>query len=463
MPAHRDRKSLTREVVRELRPTLALAAPIALAELGWMAMGVVDTVMVGRLGPEAIGAVGLGSSLHIAIVVFGMGLLLGMDAVVARSFGKGDLAECHRTLIQGLYLSLATTPIFMGLVLLVQAALPHAGIEPEVIVLVGPFLTALNWSTPPLMVYSAFRRYILGMGQTRAIVLSLVLANAINLLGNYALIHGHFGLPALGVTGSGWSTFLARVTMAVVMVVHAFRADRKQGGGLWRISLRPDWERLRHLLKLGIPAAIHVSLEVGVFATVTALAGRFTAVALAAHQLVLESASVTFMVPFGVSSAAAVRVGHALGRHEPREAVAAGWAALLVGEGFMLMSGLAFLLIPRTILGFYTDDPATIASGVTLFAIAACFQLFDGMQVVGAGVLRGAGDTHTTMYINLVAYWVIGLPVGATLAFGLGQRVPGLWVGLSAGLMVAGVFLLAAWARRTRQLEADPGGTRGPR
>ncbi|MDX2038809.1 MAG: MATE family efflux transporter [Isosphaeraceae bacterium] len=441
-------------ILSEGKSTLWLAVPVVLAELGWMAMGVVDTVMVGRLGPEAIGAVGLGSSLHLALIVFGYGLMLGLDSMVSRAFGRGDLEDCRRSLVQGLYLSLAITPLLMGLVELAVMILPRTGITPEVRTLLGPYLRALNWSTPFLMIHGTLRRYMLALGRARAVMIALIAANLINVIGNQALIFGSWGAPELGVTGSGWATMLARVGMAATLVASVAMLERSSGRGLRGLAVGPDWARLRELGALGLPAAVHVLLEAGVFAAASALAGLFDAVSLAAHQVVLESASVTFMVPYGVSSVAAVRVGHAVGRGEPDRAIAAGWAALIVGEGFMATAGLAFLLIPRTILGFYTRDSATIDAGVTLFAIAACFQIFDGLQVISGGILRGSGDTHSAMYVNLLAYWVLGLPIGVVLAFAMGRGVPGLWMGLSAGLMIAGPLLLRTWLRRAARLKS---------
>ena len=340
----------------------------------------------------------------------------------------------------------------MTIVWLAIPAMQWWGIDPKVLALAAPFTDALNWSTPPLLVFFALRRYVQGMNQVRVVMMALVFANLVNVLGNYILIFGRFGLPSFGVTGSGWSTCLARVSMMLVLVVHAVRVDRKLGTGLWKVSFRPDFARLKQLVKLGLPAAGHLVLECGVFATVTALAARFSVIALAAHQIVLETAGVTFMVPLGVSSAAAVRVGQALGRGEPAKAAAAGWAALIVGEGFMALSAISFWTIPRTLLGLFSNDGEVVAAGVVLLAIAAGFQMFDGLQVMTTGILRGTGDTHAPMFVNLVAYWVIGLPLGTTLAFHFNQGVPGLWIGLFVGLMAAGAVLLAIWAHRARAL-----------
>jgi MATE family multidrug resistance protein len=243
--------------------------------------------------------------------------------------------------------------------------------------------------------------------------------------------------------------------MSLVLVSYTLWNDRRDGWGLGRISWKPDRERLRRLYGLGLPAAVHVTLEVGVFALATALAGRLGAVALAAHQIVLNMASVTFMVPYGLASAGAVRVGHALGRRDPPGAARAGWTTLALAAAFMTLAGSTFAVFPRTLIHAFTDDLGVMAVGVALMYVAGAFQLFDGVQGVTTGNLRGLGDTHTPMVCNLVAHWGVGLPIGYTLAFPLGLGVLGLWIGLSVGLVAAGYVLLRVWVRNTRRLRSD--------
>jgi MATE family multidrug resistance protein len=206
------------------------------------------------------------------------------------------------------------------------------------------------------------------------------------------------------------------------------------------------------LARLGLPASLQITAEVGVFSVVTTLAGRFEPAVLAAHQIALNSAAFTFMVPLGISAAAAVRVGHALGRQDPAAARRAGWTAFGLGLAFMSTTALAFLLVPEAILRIFTSDASVLASGAALLLIAAVFQLFDGTQVVLTGALRGAGDTRTPMLANLIGYWLLGLPVGWWLCFERGLGVPGLWVGLCIGLVIVASTLLVVWAQRSREL-----------
>jgi MATE family multidrug resistance protein len=243
--------------------------------------------------------------------------------------------------------------------------------------------------------------------------------------------------------------------MAAIAVAAVLIDDRRGASGRFRRSLRPDGPMLRELLSLGWPAAGQLVLEIGVFGVATLMAGRLGTVALAAHEIAMNICGLTFMVPLGVSSAGAVRVGHALGRGDPRAAGRAGAAALFLGVGFMAVSALAFLIVPRAILGAFTGDSAVLAVGTSLLLVAAWFQLFDGLQVVTTGILRGAGDTRTAMVFNIGAHWGLGLPIAAGLGFGADWGVVGIWIGLCAGLIVLGVALLAAWLVRVRALVSD--------
>jgi MATE family multidrug resistance protein len=449
-----------------------LAVPVVLAELGWVTMGLVDTLMVGGLGPEAIGAVGIGTSLFMGVCIFAMGLLLGLDTLVSRAFGAGRLDECHLWLAHGVTLSLLLTVPITLILRLLSAALGTWGLNGEVLRLVRPYLDVLTWSTLPLLLYASFRRYLQGMNVVRPVMFALVFANVVNLVVNWILISGRLGAPAMGVRGSAWATVFARICMAGVLL--GVILYREGGAGRRRrlaksfalsvsgsapsesrgAPLKIELARMRRLLALGLPAATQITLEVGVFAAATALAGRLAPASLAAHQIAINIAAFTFMVPLGVASAGAVRVGQAIGRRDPAAAARAGWTALLFGAVFMSSSAAAFLLAPRLLIGAFTTDAAVLQVGVSLLFVAAIFQLFDGVQGVATGVLRGLGDTRSPMLWNLAAHWFIGLPLGYGLCFAAGLGVIGLWWGLSAGLAICGIALLIVWARRIRGLDS---------
>lgn len=434
----------------EFRPLWRLAGPLVLAELGWMFMGIVDTMMVGRLpnSAEAIGAVSLGHVIFLAVGIFGGGLLFGLDTLVSQAFGAGRLEECHRSLFNGVYLALALTPLLMGILWLFITTLPLTGIHPAVLGEAVPYLHALNWSMLPLLLYFASRRYLQAINLVRPVMFALVSANLVNVAANWVLIFGHLGAPAMGVEGSGWATFISRVYMTLLLLGAVLYYDQRHRTGLWRTPRALHLPRIRSLLRLGFPAALQLVLEIAVFGAATVLIGLLDPVSLAAHQIALNAASFTFMVPLGISSAAAVRVGQALGAGRPVAAGRAGWAALVMGAGFMSCAALTFLLIPHTIARIFTPDAAVIRMGVSLLFVAAFFQLFDGLQVVATGALRGAGDTRTPMLSHLLANWFLGLPLGYLLGFRYGWGAIGVWVGLAAALTTSGLVLIVTWYRK---------------
>jgi MATE family, multidrug efflux pump len=281
---------------------------------------------------------------------------------------------------------------------------------------------------------------------------ALISANVVNALGNWVLIWGHFGFPALGITGSAWATVGARAYMAAFLYFAIVRVHRARGDAHPHVPFVFDPARARRLVAFGLPAASQITLEVGVFAAASALAARLDPVSLGSHQIALNLAALAFMVPLGLSSAAAVRVGHAIGAADLRRAVHAGWTAFGVGAAITTMVALVFILAPMALLRPFTSDARALAISARLLAIAAAFQLFDGTQAVATGVLRGVGDTRTPMITNIVGHWIIGLPVGYALCFFAGWGVSGLWVGLSIGLTFVAIVLTMTWYRRSHHL-----------
>jgi MATE family multidrug resistance protein len=434
-------------------PTLRLAIPLVLAELGWMSMAIVDTMMVGRLpnSAVAIGAVSLGSAIFIVLALFGEGLLLGLDTLVAQAFGAGNREDCHRSLINGVYLSLALTPLLSAPIFLLPQLLSAMHVDALIASETIPYTNALTVGLLPLLLYFAVRRCLQAMNMVRPVAFALVTANIVNAVFNWLLIYGKWGFRPMGTVGSGWSTAIARVYMAAVLIGYLFWYDRKHRTELLRTPVDIDLGRIKQLIALGMPAALQFTLESGVFAAVTALIARLGAVPLATHQIALNTVAFTYMVPLGISSAAAVRVGQALGRRDARAASAAGGTAIFIGATFMTFASVLLLVIPRWIARIYTTDETVIRNATTLLAAGAAFQLFDGIQSVATGALRGAGDTRTPMLCHFTAYWIIGLPLGAWLCFRRNWGALGLWVGLSLALILIGIVLLIVWRRTTHR------------
>ena len=406
----------------DFRLTVRLAVPLILAEIGWMSMGIVDTIMVGRLPNSAIaiGATGLGQSLYHSLAIFGGGLLLGLDTLVAQAYGREDLHDARHSLANGMFLALVMTPLFMFAISFWPGIMQRFRISPELVEPMRPFLRALNWGTLPLLAYFALRRYLQAVNVATPIMFAVVSANLVNALGNWALIYGHLGFRAMGITGSGWSTSLSRVYMVFVLALTLIWAERKRPPLERRTNIRIEASRIWDLLKLGVPAATQILLEIGAFTAASALAAKLGPVPLSGHEIAINCAALTFMVPLGLSSAASVRVGHELGRNDTASARRAGWSAIVLSLAFMSCSGLLFVSASRMIARLFTPDPAVIAVGARLLLIAAAFQMFDGLQNVATGALRGAGETRTPMIANFIAYWLIGLPAGYLLCFRMG-------------------------------------------
>jgi multidrug resistance protein, MATE family len=442
----------------ELRPTLHLALPLVLAEIGWISMAIVDTMMVGRLpnSAQSIAAVSISSSLFLVFVFFGEGLLIGLDTLVSQAFGAGQRIDCYHSLVNGIYLSLILLPLLIVPIWLLPRFFPLFGVTPDVAVLARPYMYTLALGLLPLLLYFTFRRALQGMNIVRPIAFALITSNIINFLGNYALVFGHFGFPQLGVVGSGISTVISRAYLASVLILYLFWYDAHNHPGLREVKLTPDLTRVRRLVGLGLPAGIQLTAEVSVFAAVASLIARLGAVPLASHQIALNTVAFTYMVPLGISSAAAVRVGQAIGRRDLPGARNAGNTAILLGAAFMSCMSVVLLVFPKYIARIYTDDPILIHTAVVLLAAGAAFQLFDGIQTVATGALRGTGDTRTPMLCHFCAYWLMGLPFGAWLCFRRHWGPLGLWVGLSASLILIGLLLLLFWHRRLTHLATQP-------
>ncbi len=441
----------------ELRPMLRLALPLVAAEIGWMLMGLVDTMMVGRLPSAAIAmsAVALAQILF-NTVAFGMGgILLGLDTVIAQAHGARKFDEANRWLIHGLVLAAATAALLTLLFALAPLGMTHISTDLNVIAGAIGTLRALTLGILPLLVYFTLRRYLQAFNHVRPIAWALLSANLINVLFNWLLIYSHAWRlgPAhvqwqgLGVVGSGLATTLARLYLAFFLAAALWRLDRHHTYGLRSITVRTEAHLLRRLLQLGLPAGATILVEISIFAVVTFLISTFGPVPLAGHEIALNVISFTFMIPMGISAAASVRVGQAIGRRDAGAARAAGWTALALSATVMLTAAIGYLAVPHAIARIFTPDTAVIAATVPLFAVAAIFQICDGLQVTVIGALRGAGDTHSGLITHLCCYWFLGLPIGIYLGFSRHLGARGLWLGLSVALTLAGCILLFRWHR----------------
>jgi MATE family multidrug resistance protein len=432
----------------ELAATTRLALPIVLAQVGIMSMGVVDTIMVGRVSAEALAAVALGNLYFVTLTIWSSGTLMVLDPIVAQAAGAGDSERVAIGVQRGLVLaialcalsSLALWPVHAMLVLLRQ---------PQPLVpLATSYVRISILGVLPLLAFGVLRQSLQALHQVRAVVAVVVVANVVNAALNWVLIYGHFGFPALGVAGSAWATCISRWMMSLLLLALGWRLLRRALIP-WR-SAAMRLAPLAQMVRLGAPIGLQQMLEIGVFAAIGVLMGLLGTEQMAAHQIALNLASLTFMVPLGVGAAAAVRVGHAVGEGN-RDAVRERAShALVCGTGFMVCAAAVLLFAPRAIAALYTNQAPVAVLAAALIPIAGVFQVFDGIQAVSAGVLRGLGDTRAPFAINLAGFWLVGFPISVALGFHTRLGAVGLWWGLVAGLMVVATMLLARVRSRLR-------------
>lgn len=434
--------------LQELRRLLRLALPVAGAQVANMMMGVVDTLMVGRFSTEALAAVALANAWLWGWIMMGHGLVLGMDPIVSQAHGARDGALAGRTLQRGLVLAAALS-VPVGLVWsATEIALVAFGQEPVLAREAWRYALVQLPSLPFLFGFFALRSYLQAREIVRPALFVAIAANGINALLNWLLIFGPGDLPALGAVGAGIATALSRAAQLALLAWLVVRGRLHEGAWVpwsreaWRVS------GLRPVLAYGLPVSIQLGLEVGGFSAATLLAGRLGATALAAHTIVLNLASLSFMMPLGVAQGAVARVGNELGAGEPARAQRAAWVAVGLGASVMAGAALFFVLLRDALPTIYTADPVVVAAAAGILPVAAFFQVFDGVQVVACGVLRGMGSTRPAALINLVGYWALALPLAWVLGLHTALGLAGVWWGLAAGLAVVACALVAWIARR---------------
>jgi MATE family multidrug resistance protein len=427
---------------------LRLAVPVVVVQVGMMLLGVVDTMVVGRLSSEALAAVALGHVAIIAVSSFGIGMLLALDPLVAQAVGAGDTVAVRRSVQRGLLIAIGLMVPSILLLLPSEAILTFFHQPPEVVPVAAAYIRICIPGLLPFYGFVVLRQSLQAMEMMRPIVLTIVVVNLFNLVADWVLVYGVGPVPQLGPIGSAWATTAARTLLFVVLFVVA----RKELGPLLNRLDRKAfrWGPLWNLVRLGTPIGFQVQLEIIAFAVIALLMGGFGTVQMAAHQVAINLASLTFMVPLGVGSAAAVRVGQAIGAGDSDGVRRAAASSLLIGAGFMSLMAAIFIGAPRLLATAYTSVETVVALAAALIPIAGYFQIFDGLQVVSAGVLRGAGDTRAPLVVNILGFWFIGLPTSLLLGFRLGFGPQGLWWGFVAGLGAVAVFLLAriAWKFR---------------
>lgn len=444
-PAHHP-KALRWPTRREVMDVARLAAPIVAVQVGLMLMGVVDAAMLGRVSPTAMAAGALGNFYWMIVTMIGLGTIHALDPVVAQAVGARDEPAIRHGIQRGLII--ATLLAIPASVLLLTAGpvLRALGQPREVADLAGQYALACVPGTLAFYWFSALRQTYQAFGRVAPVVVTIVIANLANVLLDWLFIFGHWGFPAGGVYGAAWASTLSRWVMAGAAAVVGWRMIRPHLRGSWRMALA--WPAIANMLRVGIPIGIHQWLEIAAFGGALLLMGLFGTIPLAAHNVTITIVALTYMVPLGTSSAAAVLVGHAIGRGDPDGARREASAALACGVGFMALAALVIISVPELLVRGFTADRTVIALATQLLPIAGAFQVFDGIQGVSSGILRGAGDTRVPMLLNLFGFVGVGLPSAAWLAFGAGLGPQGIWWGLVVCLIV--VSALLGWRVHTR-------------
>jgi MATE family multidrug resistance protein len=426
----------------EARRLARLAVPVALAQLAIMGMGFVDLLMVGRVSVDALAAVAIANPWQFGTLLFANGLLMGLDPIVSQAHGARDGKRAALALQQGVVLGLLMSPLVIFAWTQTEEALILLGQDARLAHDAERFLLVQIPSVPFFLTYAALRQYLQGREIVRPVLWVVLLGNVVNAFANWVLVFGHLGAPPLGLVGSGIATSLTRIAMFGAGIALVVGARLHEGAWLPWSRRAFDGPGLRALLAIGFPIALQMLLEMWAFSGSTLIAGRLGAESVAAHSLVMNLASITFMVPLGIAQGTAVRVGNLIGAGALAQSQRAAWLGIAMGGGFMTLSALGFVLARDLLPRLYTPEAAVIAAAATILPIAGAFQIFDGTQSVASGVMRAMGRPGPAALFNLFGYWALALPLGGWLALGTSAGLAGLWWGLCAGLVAVAIGLV---------------------
>lgn len=426
---------------QHIKHTLNLAYPVIIGQLGHIMMGVVDSLMVGRIGAVPLAASSIAGGIFFLIFVVGLGISFAISPLVAIAVGARQQEQGVSILENGLVLNIVTGFI-ITIILFFGADLIFYFDQPKDVALqAAQYLKIVSFSAIPMMIFQTYRQFIEGLSVMRPAMIITVVANLVNVFGNWILIYGNFGMPALGLNGAGISTLITRSFMGYVMVHYVMNANRFRSYNIKFRFKNIDLNIIKRILRIGLPSGMQYFFEVAAFSCTAIIIGWIGTKELAAHQIAMNLASVTYMAATGISAAAAIRVGNAVGQNNISETRKAGFSAILLTMGMMTIFGLAFVLFNNMLPGFYIDDVNVIEIAGGLLIIAAFFQIADGTQAVGLGALRGITDAKIPTLITFIAYWVLGIPSGYILAFNFNLGVYGIWLGFIVGLYASAAML----------------------
>lgn len=447
-----------RAIGQDFREMVTLAGPVVVGQLASIGMQTTDIALVGHFDSSLLGGMALGHTLFFTMLLVGMGVVQGLSPIISQSYGAGALRSCGHALVQTAYVGLVLGLLMMGVLQYGETLLLSTGQSAEQARIAQRYLTPLAFCCVPTFLFQTLRQLVEGVSATRPIMLISLLGLAVNALVCYGLLHGTFGFPSLGLEGAGWATTFTQTFICALLGGYCLLSERFKPFALRDALSWPEWAFVQQLLRLGVPIAVSMGMEVGAFSAAALFMGWLGPTPMAAHQVALTLASTTFMVPLGISIAGSVRVGQAVGRGDWMGMRRAGWLTFGMAGAVMLVNAGVFLTFPRLLLGVYTQDEAILALGMQLLQVAAAFQLFDGLQVAGMGVLRGLKDTRVPMLATMLAYWACGMPCSYVLGIWAGWGPMGIWMGLSTGLIIAAACHIARfiWLTHKKGPGASP-------
>ncbi len=440
------------EYKEHVKLTLQLSYPVIIGQLGFIMMGVVDSIMVGTLGSAPLAAAALGNSITLLIFIVGIGVSFAVTPLVAISVGANKYSDCGIFFRQSLLVNLTFGLILMAVTLICSELLIYLDQPAEVLAPAKSYTRILGLGALPVMLFQTYKQFIEGLSVMKPAMVITILANIINAFTNWTLIFGNLGFPALGLDGAGWATFTSRSFMAISPMLYVMNKKFFKQYDVTFQFKNINLPVIKKILSLGLPSGIQYFFEVGAFAFAVIMIGWLGTEQLAAHQIAINLASISFMVVLGLSIAGGIRVGNAVGEKNVTRVRRAGFTSIFLALCIMAVSGLIFIIFRNYLPTLYIDDETVISIASSLLIIAALFQLSDGVQAIGIGILRGLTDVKIPTVITFVAYWVVGLPIGYFLAFELGWDVQGVWIGLLAGLTTSAILLTLRFNTKSKHI-----------
>ncbi len=437
-----------------IKETIKLAVPVSVGQLGQIMFGVVDSLMVGRVGAESLAASALVNGLFFLVMVLGIGLSMAITPLVAMAKGGSEHDKCGVILRQSLIVNVAFAVILNILIYFMSFTIPFLGQSPAVTSLAISYMKILSFSVIPFMLFQTYRQFVEGLSDTKPPMYAALAANIVNALVNYVLIFGKFGFPAMGLDGAGIATVATRSFMAFFLLYYVIRNSKYKEYDPSLKFRRLDKKIIKKIISIGLPSGFQYTFEVGAFAFAAVMVGWINANAQAAHQIAINLASISYMVVLGISSAGTIRVSGKLGEKNYSDMKRAGFSALALSVMFMAATGILFILLRNFLPTLYIGDSAVIETASSLLVITAIFQVADGIQAVGLGILRGLTDVKIPLYIAIFAYWFISLPIAYVFGFVLGYGVIGVWIGLSAGLFTAAGLFASRFYSKTKSFNS---------